>query len=199
MLCTTEDAADDEKDEFHSRNQIDHAAINRRWRSSLVDVRAIRGGDIASRNDKKTFLEDKTSEAQEATSRGDTQTLYRITRGSTRTSSSQPSTVKDEPGKLITKLENQCSRWANHFQTILNRPYPKRAAYIEGKGKEMEMKKGPITCLEIGKASAKSKSNRAPGEDRITTGMLKADPSMSANCLVSLLNKVWTEEKVPDA
>ncbi|GFR87158.1 craniofacial development protein 2-like [Elysia marginata] len=31
-----------------TRNQINHAAINRRWRSSLVDVRAIRGGDIGS-------------------------------------------------------------------------------------------------------------------------------------------------------
>ncbi|GFR68825.1 craniofacial development protein 2-like [Elysia marginata] len=61
------------------------------------------------------------------------------------------------------------------------------------------MKKGPITCLEIEKVIAKSKSNRAPGEDRITADMLKADPSMSAKCLVGLFNKVWTEEKVPDA
>ncbi|GFS19816.1 endonuclease-reverse transcriptase [Elysia marginata] len=61
------------------------------------------------------------------------------------------------------------------------------------------MKKGPITCLEIEKAIAKSKSNRAPCEDRITADMLEADPSMSAKCLVGLFNKVWTEEKVPDA
>ncbi|GFS22276.1 craniofacial development protein 2 [Elysia marginata] len=32
----------------YTRNQIDHAAINRRWRSSLVDVRATQGGDIGS-------------------------------------------------------------------------------------------------------------------------------------------------------
>ncbi|GFR97755.1 craniofacial development protein 2 [Elysia marginata] len=171
-----------------TRNQIDHAAINRRWRSSLVDVRAIRGGDIddldkycsqvqdafantseqilgykitakkpwirdetwklieerkrlkqgllssqgeqriaaitayraknklvktAARNNKKTYLEDKASEAQEAAFRGDAHTLYRITRDLTRTNSSQPSTVKDEHGKLITKLEDQCNRWAN--------------------------------------------------------------------------------------
>ncbi|GFR98481.1 RNA-directed DNA polymerase from mobile element jockey [Elysia marginata] len=61
------------------------------------------------------------------------------------------------------------------------------------------MKIGPTTCLEIEKAIAKSKSNCAPGEDRITADMLKADPSMSAKCLVGLFNKVWTEEKVPDA
>ncbi|GFS10575.1 LINE-1 retrotransposable element ORF2 protein [Elysia marginata] len=61
------------------------------------------------------------------------------------------------------------------------------------------MKKVPIKCLEIEKAIAKSKSNRAPGEDRIIADMLKADPSMSAKGLVGLFNKVWTEEKVPDA
>ncbi|GFR60114.1 hypothetical protein ElyMa_000071300 [Elysia marginata] len=61
------------------------------------------------------------------------------------------------------------------------------------------MKKGSITCLEIEKAIAKSKTNHASGEDRITTDMLKADPSMSAKCLVGLFNKVWTEEKVSDA
>ncbi|GFS05814.1 endonuclease-reverse transcriptase [Elysia marginata] len=150
----------------------------------------------AARNDKKTYLEDKASEAQEAAFRGDTQTFYRITRDLTKTNSSQPSTVKDEHGKLITKLENQCKRWANHFKTILN---TERPAYIEGKGKEIEMRKGPITCLEIEKAIANSKSNRAPGEDRITADMLKADPSMSAKCLVGLFNKVWAEEKAPDA
>ncbi|GFR86809.1 RNA-directed DNA polymerase from mobile element jockey [Elysia marginata] len=127
------------------------------------------------------------------------QTLLKITRDLTRTNSIQPSTVKDEHGKLITKLEDHYKRCANHFRTILNRPDPERPEYIEGKGKEIEIKKGPITCLEIEKAIAKSKNNRAPGEDRITTDMLKADPSMSAKCLVGLFNKVWTEEKVPDA
>ncbi|GFS22439.1 endonuclease-reverse transcriptase [Elysia marginata] len=61
------------------------------------------------------------------------------------------------------------------------------------------MKTGPITCLEIEKAIAKRKSNRAPGEDRITADMLKAYLSMSAKCLVSLFKKVWSGEKVPDA
>ncbi|GFR61007.1 transposon TX1 uncharacterized 149 kDa protein [Elysia marginata] len=62
-----------------------------------------------------------------------------------------------------------------------------------------QMKKGPITCLETEEVIAKSKSNRARGGDRITTDMLKADPSMGAKCLIGLFNRVWTEKKVPDA
>ena len=53
--------------------------------------------------------------------------------------------------------------------------------------------------MEIEKAIRESKSNRAPGEDRITTDMLKADPVMSAKCLVELFNKVWIDEQVPEA
>ena len=31
-----------------THNQIDHVAINQRWRSAMLDVSAIRGGDIGS-------------------------------------------------------------------------------------------------------------------------------------------------------
>ena len=60
------------------------------------------------------------------------------------------------------------------------------------------MDKDPITCEEIEKAIRDTKGNRAPGQDRITADMLKADASMSATCLVELFNKEWTEEGVPE-
>ena len=39
----------------------------------------------------------------------------------------------------------------------------------------------------------------APGEDRITADMLKADPLVSAKALYEFLNKLWDEEIVPDS
>ncbi|GFR77330.1 endonuclease-reverse transcriptase [Elysia marginata] len=149
----------------------------------------------AARSKKKTFLEDQASEAQEAAYRGDTQILYRITRDLSRANSIQPSTVKDEHGKLIAKLEDQCARLANHFQTILNRLDPEMPAHIQGKEKEKRNEERSYQMFKIEKAIAKSESNRATGEDRITVDRLKEDPSLSAKCL---FNKVWSKEKVPN-
>ncbi|GFR68049.1 endonuclease-reverse transcriptase HmRTE-e01 [Elysia marginata] len=64
----------------------------------------------SAKSNKNTSLDGKASEAQEAASMGDIQTLFRITRDLTRINSSQFSTVKDEHGKLITKLEDQIIR-----------------------------------------------------------------------------------------
>ncbi|GFS14919.1 hypothetical protein ElyMa_004919100 [Elysia marginata] len=123
---------------IEERKRLQQGLLSSQGEQRIAAITAYRAKNklfkTAARNDKKTYLEDKASEAQEAAFRGDTQTLYRITRDLTRINSSQPSTVKDEHGKLITKLEDQCKRWANHFKTILNRPDPEKPAYIEEKG-----------------------------------------------------------------
>ena len=76
--------------------------------------------------------------------------------------------MRDKEGKVITKEEEQLSRWVEHFKSVLNRPYPETPAVVQGGAIELEMKKGPITCSEIEKAIRETKGNIAPGEDRIT-------------------------------
>ena len=153
----------------------------------------------SAKKDKKKFLEDKATEAQKAATAGDSKTLYRITRELTRPPTSQPPVVKDKEGKVLSREDDQRARWAEHFKTVLNRPDPIRTAQIDARSRNLEMKRGTITCLEIENAIRKSKNNKAPGEDRITADMLKADPQLSAKCLVSLFNKIWEEENVPAA
>ena len=152
----------------------------------------------SAKKDKRNYLEDKATEAQEAAAVGDSRTLYKITRQLTGSWKTQPAVVRDKEGKALSKEEDQRNRWAEHFENVLNRPDPERPAEIQGRGRELEMIKGPITCQEIEKAIRETKGNRAPGEDRITSDMLKADPATSAKCLVELFNRVWTEEKVPE-
>ena len=111
---------------------------------------------------------------------------------------STTSYIQSKDGKPITKEDEQCERWKEHFGTVLNRPDPDEPAPAMEVKEEFAMDKGPITCQEIEKAIRDTKGNRAPGQDRITADMLKADASMSATCLVELFNKVWTEEGVPE-
>ena len=107
--------------------------------------------------------------------------------------------MKDKDGKVLTKEQDQLDRWAEHFRETLNRPDPDVEAAIEDMGFQIEMTRGNITQQEIKRAIRQTKGNRAPGEDRVTADMLKAEPTTRAKSLKKLFNKVWEEEKVPEA
>ncbi|GFR65877.1 craniofacial development protein 2 [Elysia marginata] len=159
-----------------TRNQINLMAINLRRRSA----RAIGGGDIGSgHNLVLGRLKVKLRRLKKA------QVL------------AKPHLSRTKTEKVITREEDQCTHWAEHFKEIFNRPDPEQSADVGRKARELEIKRGPIPCKEIEKAIRDSKSNRAPGEDNVTTDMLKADSEMSAKCLVELSNRVWTDDKVP--
>ncbi|GFR60772.1 endonuclease-reverse transcriptase [Elysia marginata] len=138
-------------------------------------------------------MEGKATEAQTAAAKGDTLTLFKITRELTSPGFGKTSIVKDKNGKVITREEDQCTRWAKHMKEIFNRPNPEQSAEIGRSARELEMKRGSITYKEIEKTIGDIKSNRAPGEDNITTDRLKADSEMSVKCLVELFNRVWAE------
>ena len=152
----------------------------------------------SSRTDKRNYTEGLAHEAQEAADVGDTKTVYRITKILTGGFNNKTNVVKDKNGVVLTKEEEQRERWAEHFKEILNRPDPEEEAAIEDMGFNIEMKRGRITQQEIIEAIKSTKANRAPGEDKITSDMLKADPSTSALVLADLFNQVWEEEKVPE-
>ena len=69
--------------------------------------RAVKG---SAKKDKKSYLEDKALEAQEAAEVGDSRTLYKITRQLTGSWKTQSTVVKDKEGKTISKEEDQCAR-----------------------------------------------------------------------------------------
>ena len=180
------------KQRILSSNEEDRRTISDMYRQKNRSVKR------SAKKDKRNYLKDKATEAQEAATVGDSRTLYKITRELTGTWKTQNTVVRDKEGKVVSKEEDQLARWAEHFQGVLNRPDPVMPAEIQGSTREFEMKRGPILCHEIQTAIRETKGNRAPGEDRITSDMLKADPATSAKCLVGLFNRVWTKEEVPD-
>ena len=153
----------------------------------------------SARNDKRQYADNMAAEAQAAAQRGDSRTVYRITKALTGGFTSKTTVVKDRTGNVLTKDEDQRNRWAEHFRDTLNRPDPEEEAIIEDMGFTIEMKRGCISQQEITEAIGQTRGNRAPGEDRITADMLKADPQVSAKALHELFNKVWEEERVPDS
>ena len=153
----------------------------------------------SSRRDKRECTNSLAAEAQSAAERGDTRTVYKITKTLTGGFTSKTTVVKDKDRKVLTKEQDQLDRWAEHFRETLNRPDPDVEAAIEDMGFQIEMTRGNITQQELERAIRQTKGNRAPGEDRVTADMLKAYPTTSAKSLKKLFNKVWEEEKVPEA
>lgn len=58
---------------------------------------------------------------------------------------------------------------------------------------------GPPSRVEITKAIKTLKNGKAAGPDGIPPEALKATPTQSAEMLQPLLQKIWEEEKIPDA
>ena len=98
------------------------------------------------------FMDNLATEAQEAAEKGDTRTVYRITKTLTGGFANKTTTVKDRNGQVLMKSEEQLRRWAEHFKETLNRPDPEEEAIIEDTEFRIEMKRGRITQEEIREA-----------------------------------------------
>ena len=98
--------------------------------------------------------------------------------------------MRDKNGQVLETEEDQHNRWAEHFREILNRPDPAEEATIKDTGFHIEMKCRGITKEEIEEAIRRMKGNRAPGEDRITADMLKANPIIRVRTLRKVFNQV---------
>ena len=75
--------------------------------------------------DKRGYLEDLASQAEEAARKGEQGKVYTITKivsGKHRRTTETP--IVDRKGQLLTTESQQEARWAEHFQEVLNRPPP---------------------------------------------------------------------------
>ena len=105
--------------------------------------------------------------------------------------------MKSKDGKLLTKTEDQLERWKEHFQEVLNRPPPVNPPNREI-NPPININTGAITKAEIMKAIKSLKNGKASGIDNIPPEALKAGDDTIINWLHKLLNKMWTNEEIPD-
>ncbi|XP_035663420.1 uncharacterized protein LOC118407108 [Branchiostoma floridae] len=104
------------------------------------------------RRDKRKWISDKAAEAEEAASKQDMKTLYRITKtlSGKRRQINKP--VQDKNGKLLATKEQQMERWRDHFKEILNRTPPPNPPEIEPPIELLDIRTGPPSKIEIRKA-----------------------------------------------
>jgi len=109
--------------------------------------------------------------------------------------------VKDRTGQLLTDPTDQLKRWFEHFEQLLQvsttheeptsqsqAPRIRRINRVNSEAPTVEEIEAAIKCM---------KSSKAPGIDRITAEMLKADPLLSAHMLYHLFTNIWEAATFP--
>nr|KAG5695646.1 hypothetical protein BaRGS_029136 [Batillaria attramentaria] len=151
----------------------------------------------SARNDKRNFINYLTEEAETAAGQRNMKRLYEITRTLSGKNNNPTRPVKDKNGQIITKEEDQRTRWAEHFKETLNRPPPPVPPDIPPAAQLLDISTNPPTKTEIIKAIKSLKSGKAAGPDGIPPEALKADIQTSTDMLHPLLRKIWENESVP--
>ena len=151
----------------------------------------------SARKDKRVFYDALATEAQEAAEKKDLSTLYKVTRTLSGKRSAQAKPVKDNAGNPLSKEPDQRRRWAEHFNELLNRPAPTTMPEIPPADHLLTVNTNPPTRAEILKALTKLRSGKAAGPDGIPPEALKADPKTTADMLLPLLQRIWTEGEIP--
>ncbi len=149
------------------------------------------------KKDKRLYIEQLATEAEEASQKNNMKALYDTTRILAGKNKKPSRPIKNTKGEVLSTKEEQLQRWAEHFKNLLNQPPPTNRAVIPPATEEL-----PINCnrpskAEITKAIKGLKSNKAPGPDNIPAEALKADTVTSTNMLHELIGKIWEQEQIP--
>nr|KAG5703814.1 hypothetical protein BaRGS_031448 [Batillaria attramentaria] len=208
-----------------TENQIDHICISRKFRRSWRDKLEVRkekktalntsrtrrakakaqeeytaaGREVkrSTRKDKRDYIDNLASQAEEAARQGNLKDLYQVTKKLAGKFQQTDKPVKDKNGHPLTTTEEQLKRWAEHFRELLNRPIPEAPPDIPPAETEL-----PINCdkpskAEIRKAIMTLRNGKAAGPDEIPAEAIKADTETAINMLHSLFSKIWEKEEVP--
>ena len=153
--------------------------------------------------DKKKWMENIASEAEEAARSQHMKTLYRLTKTLCNGRPRQSTAVLDKNGNLISGKAEVQSRWTEHFKEVLNREEPANPITHDDEGEYNEMiDEIAITEPTLGEVTAAIKrlqNGNVPGIDSITAELLKADIVFSAKKIHQLMTKIWQHERIPNS
>lgn len=154
----------------------------------------------SAREDKRTWMEEQSKDAEQAAVSGRTQELYKTIKTIAGVKPKPVSAVKDKEGVLRTEQSEKMARWAEHFRELLNRDDPVDPVTLEevDEGEEIEdIGTGDWTVDEVKSALKSVKSGKAAGIDEISPELLKADLDGTAGRLCAVYNSLWNEERWP--
>ena len=149
------------------------------------------------RKDKRDYIENQASQAEEAAGQGNLKDLYLVIKKLSGKFQQTDKPMKDKDGDQPTTTEEQLKRWAEQFRELLNRPSPETPPDIPPAETELPISCDKPTKAEIKKAIMTLRSGKAAGPGEISAEAIKADMETVTNMLHSLFSKIWEKEEVP--
>jgi len=186
------------KDRKHKKAAIN----NSRTRAAKAKARgdfseANRRVQRSVRSDKRKYIDSLADEAEAAAASNNMRQLYDTTRKLSGKYSRPERPVKDKDGNTLQGAEKQLSRWAEHFEDLLNRPTPPNPPHIIPADTDLPINCDHPTRTEIRKAIQQLRNGKAAGPDNIPAEALKADLTTMVEMLYPLFKQIWEEEEVP--
>ena len=152
-----------------------------------------------ARADKRAYIDELASPAENAANRGEQGRVYKITKHVCgKYGGRKLAPVKDLQGRLLTTERNQEAGWAEHFKDVLNRTPTIVEADIQEVETDLDVNTDPTNKQEFIVAMKTFKNNKAPGQDNLNAELIKADSELSTTNLQPLFTAVWEQEGVPD-
>ena len=155
------------------------------------------------RADKRRWMKNKATDAENAAKLNQMGTLYKITKQLCNDKATPPSGVRSKDGNLLTQEDLVRERWKEHFQEVLNRPAPTHQIIPEdcvlAEDEDcLDIDTGPFTLEEVQAAIKHLKNGKTPGIDGIDAEMLQVEPVLAAGYLCTLFNHIRENMTVPD-
>ena len=151
----------------------------------------------SARKDKRKYIQDLSTEAEEAARMGNTATVYKITKKLCGKNFHNSKPVKAKSGDILSSDKEQGDRWTEHFKETLNQPPPTEELEIEDNDNVMNIETEKPTRVEILRSIKALKKNKAPGIDSLQAELLQADSELTTDILSDLMNVIWEEETLP--
>ena len=184
---------DTKKRSLDAKSQRLKDRIEQQYQEENLEVRR------KARCDKRKYLEDLATQAEEASQEGRQGEVYRLTKvisGKFRGTTDAP--VKGKDGRLLTTEKEQEERWREHFSEVLNRPPPPTITEIPEAETDLDISIEPPSKQEIIAAIKTLKNKKAPGEDNLNAELFKMDPELAAEILLPLFVSIWEQKIIPE-
>lgn len=150
------------------------------------------------KRDKERYIEQIADTAQKAEEQKDSKELYKhIRKLSGYKKKNDDSRVRDANGQMLHTEKEQMERWKEYFHELMNKKNENIQRLPVVDRPELPIDITEPTNEEVIAALRAMKNGKAAGSDMITADILKIDVQVTADILLPLIKRIWTEETFP--